>query len=189
MGCPHFGVGRGLSASRAPLRPSFCSALSPHVRSQLVRTTHLISAPTTPSLLGSLRGMVRQLSIDQFENESRRVSLGPESVSKAAMGSPMFERSGADPSVAKVRRRRGAGRGKEGKVRTCGDMSGGGLTHAPHPAPPALSFSARGCVLGTHTRTSPLHSIFKARPAGAVAPPYLEAVRGPVLHFERGTDQ
>ena len=58
--------------------------------------------------------MVRQLSIDQFENESRRVSLGPDSVSKAAMGSPMFERTGADPSVAKVRGGGGRGNGKEG---------------------------------------------------------------------------
>jgi hypothetical protein len=47
--------------------------------------------------------MVRQLSIDQFENESRRVSLGPESVSKPAVGSPMFERVGVEPTVAKVR--------------------------------------------------------------------------------------
>ena len=52
---------------------------------------------------GSLRGMVRQLSIDQFENESRRVSMGPDSVSKAQL-SPMFEKPPNEPCVSKVRK-------------------------------------------------------------------------------------
>jgi hypothetical protein len=50
---------------------------------------------------GSLRGMVRQLSIDQFENESRRVSMGTDSISKA-LPSPMFERNSNEPCVSKV---------------------------------------------------------------------------------------
>ena len=49
--------------------------------------------------------MVRQLSIDQFENESRRVSMGPDSVSKSQL-SPMFEKPPNEPCVSKVRRRR-----------------------------------------------------------------------------------
>ena len=55
---------------------------------------------TPPS--GSLRGMVRQLSIDQFENESRRVSLGPDSAAKSQL-SPMFEKPPNEPCVSKVR--------------------------------------------------------------------------------------
>lgn len=46
--------------------------------------------------------MVRQLSIDQFENESRRVSMGTDSISKA-LPSPMFERNSNEPCVSKVR--------------------------------------------------------------------------------------
>ncbi len=51
---------------------------------------------------GSLRGLVRQLSIDQFENESRRVSCDSSKVfpgagagadGTPATGSPMFERA------------------------------------------------------------------------------------------------
>lgn len=45
--------------------------------------------------------MVRQLSIDQFENESRRVSMGTDSISKA-LPSPMFERNSNEPCVSKV---------------------------------------------------------------------------------------
>lgn len=55
---------------------------------------------------GSLRGLVRQLSIDQFENEGRRV-MGAESVAKPAVDSrptPIFERHSMDPgSIHKVR--------------------------------------------------------------------------------------
>ena len=58
---------------------------------------------------GSLRGMVRQLSIDQFENESRRVSLGPDSAAKAQL-SPMFEKPPNEPCVSKVRTRAQGGR-------------------------------------------------------------------------------
>lgn len=53
---------------------------------------------------GSLRGLVRQLSIDQFENEGRRV-MGAESAAKAAGEgrTPMFERHSMDPgSIHKV---------------------------------------------------------------------------------------
>ena len=71
-------------------------------------SSHAASLPILPTT-GSMRGMVRQLSIDQFENEGRRVSLGPDSVSKAAMPSPMFERSSSEPGVHKV----GAGKGAE----------------------------------------------------------------------------
>ena len=46
--------------------------------------------------------MVRQLSIDQFENESRRVSMGPDSVSKTQL-SPMFEKPPNEPCISKVR--------------------------------------------------------------------------------------
>ena len=46
--------------------------------------------------------MVRQLSIDQFENESRRVSLGPDSAAKSQL-SPMFENPPNEPCVSKVR--------------------------------------------------------------------------------------
>ncbi|KAK9908007.1 hypothetical protein WJX75_001420 [Coccomyxa subellipsoidea] len=47
---------------------------------------------------GSLRGLVRQLSIDQFENEGRRV-MGAESAIKAAPSdrTPIFERHSMDP--------------------------------------------------------------------------------------------
>ena len=48
---------------------------------------------------GQMRGLVRQLSIDQFENESRRVSMG---VSASEPGSvarktPLFQRSFSEP--------------------------------------------------------------------------------------------
>lgn len=54
---------------------------------------------------GSLRGLVRQLSIDQFENESRRVSCdsskmfqpsGSAEGSQQPGGTPMFERAVSD---------------------------------------------------------------------------------------------
>jgi len=50
---------------------------------------------------GSLRGLVRQLSIDQFENEGRRVSMGPDGKSKTP---PVFERqqSSLAPGVHRV---------------------------------------------------------------------------------------
>lgn len=54
--------------------------------------------------VGSLRGLVRQLSIDQFENEGRRVSLGTESVGRSqGSRSPFLDRSASsDTSVHKV---------------------------------------------------------------------------------------
>ncbi|KAL4429396.1 hypothetical protein ABPG77_005170 [Micractinium sp. CCAP 211/92] len=53
---------------------------------------------------GQLRGLVRQLSIDQFENESRRVSMGaglsePTSVRNKT---PLFERSYSEPGIHKA---------------------------------------------------------------------------------------
>lgn len=53
---------------------------------------------------GSLRGLVRQLSIDQFENEGRRVSMGPDSVGRAdGPSTPFLDRStSSDTSVHKV---------------------------------------------------------------------------------------
>lgn len=49
---------------------------------------------------GQMRGLVRQLSIDQFENESRRVSMGvstgPEP-SSVARKTPLFQRSFSEP--------------------------------------------------------------------------------------------
>lgn len=48
---------------------------------------------------GQLRGLVRQLSIDQFENESRRVSMGA-GVSEATSvrnKTPLFERTFSEP--------------------------------------------------------------------------------------------
>mmetsp|Transcript_5958 Transcript_5958/g.17050 ORF Transcript_5958/g.17050 Transcript_5958/m.17050 type:complete len:903 (+) Transcript_5958:293-3001(+) len=57
---------------------------------------------------GSLRGLVRQLSIDQFENESRRV-LRCDTPSKAFPGdgtspggTPMFERAVSQPTVHRL---------------------------------------------------------------------------------------
>ncbi len=54
---------------------------------------------------GSLRGLVRQLSIDQFENEGRRV-MGAESAAKPdadGRPTPIFERHSMDPgSIHKV---------------------------------------------------------------------------------------
>ncbi len=50
---------------------------------------------------GNLRGLVRQLSIDQFENEGRRVSMGTDSVGKPQR-TPLFERNAVHPGVHKV---------------------------------------------------------------------------------------
>ncbi len=50
---------------------------------------------------GNLRGLVRQLSIDQFENEGRRVSMGTDSVGKPQR-TPLFERNAVEPGVHKV---------------------------------------------------------------------------------------
>ncbi|PSC71439.1 serine threonine-phosphatase BSL1 [Micractinium conductrix] len=52
---------------------------------------------------GQLRGLVRQLSIDQFENESRRVSMGA-GVSEATSvrnKTPLFERTFSEPGIHK----------------------------------------------------------------------------------------
>ena len=54
-----------------------------------------------PPCSGNLRGLVRQLSIDQFENEGRRVSMGTDSVGKPQR-TPLFERNAVDPGVHKV---------------------------------------------------------------------------------------
>ena len=54
-----------------------------------------------PPCPGNLRGLVRQLSIDQFENEGRRVSMGTDSVGKPQR-TPLFERNAVDPGVHKV---------------------------------------------------------------------------------------
>ena len=56
------------------------------------------------TLAGSLRGLVRQLSIDQFENESRRVSIDSlGKLAQQAQRSPLFEpRSNSEPSVHKL---------------------------------------------------------------------------------------
>jgi hypothetical protein len=54
---------------------------------------------------GSLRGLVRQLSIDQFENESRRVSIdsrGAASAAAASRGTPMFERTVSEVGVHRL---------------------------------------------------------------------------------------
>jgi hypothetical protein len=48
---------------------------------------------------GQLRGLVRQLSIDQFENESRRVSMGAGASESTSVRNktPLFERSFSEP--------------------------------------------------------------------------------------------
>lgn len=48
---------------------------------------------------GQLRGLVRQLSIDQFENESRRVSMGAgaSEASTVRNKTPLFERTFSEP--------------------------------------------------------------------------------------------
>ncbi|DBB07366.1 hypothetical protein WJX82_002389 [Trebouxia sp. C0006] len=65
-----------------------------------VRLYHraVVVAQDTP---GNLRGLVRQLSIDQFENEGRRVSMGTDSVGKPQR-TPLFERNAVDPGVHKI---------------------------------------------------------------------------------------
>lgn len=49
-----------------------------------------------PYPVGQLKGLVRQLSIDQFENEGRRVQT------EQKIRSPLFERQSTDPGVHKV---------------------------------------------------------------------------------------
>ena len=56
---------------------------------------------TCDAAVGNLRGLVRQLSIDQFENEGRRVSMGTNSVEKPQR-TPLFERHNSVPGVHKV---------------------------------------------------------------------------------------
>eukprot|EP00887_Chlorella_sp_A99_P006383 scaffold3.g6383.t1 len=53
---------------------------------------------------GQLRGLVRQLSIDQFENEGRRVSMSTasEAASVARNKTPLFERVLPEPGVHKA---------------------------------------------------------------------------------------
>lgn len=48
---------------------------------------------------------MRQLSIDQFENEGRRVSMGTNSVEKPQR-TPLFERHNSDPGVHKANKPR-----------------------------------------------------------------------------------
>lgn len=56
---------------------------------------------------GSLRGLVRQLSIDQFENESRRVSTATSDATIGGLNggirarTPLFERSFSEPGIQK----------------------------------------------------------------------------------------
>ena len=59
------------------------------------------SAKSSAAAAGNLRGLVRQLSIDQFENEGRRVSMGTNSVEKPQR-TPLFERHNSDPGVHKA---------------------------------------------------------------------------------------
>lgn len=51
---------------------------------------------------GSLRGLVRQLSIDQFENEGRRVAMHSDAMGKTPVRSPLFERQTSGPGLHKV---------------------------------------------------------------------------------------
>ena len=74
------GAGRGAAARTPP---------TPDVR--LYHRAVVVAQEAT----GSLRGLVRQLSIDQFENEGRRVSMGTDSASKPPR-SPLFERPSMD---------------------------------------------------------------------------------------------
>ncbi|KAK9811526.1 hypothetical protein WJX72_005322 [[Myrmecia] bisecta] len=66
-------------------------------RTQLYHRAVVVAQEAT----GTLRGLVRQLSIDQFENESRRVSMGTDSVGKAQR-TPLFERNVSEPGVHKL---------------------------------------------------------------------------------------
>lgn len=117
---------------------------------------------------GSLRGMVRQLSIDQFENESRRVSMGTDSISKA-LPSPMFERNSNEPCVSKV------------SMRSFFRRAGVLRCITPHINNTCVAFSA------THKdRNTQKHA---ARPPRTPPPADLEAVRGPFVPALRGTDQ
>lgn len=47
---------------------------------------------------GQLRGLVRQLSIDQFENESRRVSMASDATTARAK-TPLFDRTLSEPGI------------------------------------------------------------------------------------------
>jgi hypothetical protein len=60
---------------------------------------------------GQLRGLVRQLSIDQFENESRRVSMGAGASEATSVRNktPLFERSFSEPVSGWIRSRQLAG--------------------------------------------------------------------------------
>ena len=75
------------------------------VRSALLCESALVLARNDDLFLdmctGQLRGLVRQLSIDQFENEGRRVSMGTDSVGKPQR-TPLFDRHTSDPGVHKV---------------------------------------------------------------------------------------
>lgn len=61
---------------------------------------------------GQLRGLVRQLSIDQFENESRRVSMGAAASEATSVRNktPLFERTFSEPVRRLGRQGRGGGR-------------------------------------------------------------------------------
>lgn len=83
---------RGAAAQRTPPTPD-------------VRLYHRAVVVAQQESSGSLRGLVRQLSIDQFENEGRRV-MGAESAAKPGARTPIFERHSMDPgSVHKARTR------------------------------------------------------------------------------------
>eukprot|EP00884_Botryococcus_braunii_P021759 jgi/Botrbrau1/8267/Bobra.0001s0018.1 len=87
------------SASRVRMSASRGTPVTPDVR--LYHRAVVVAQEATE---GSLRGLVRQLSIDQFENEGRRVSLGTESAGRAqGLHSPFLGRTASsDTSVHKI---------------------------------------------------------------------------------------
>ena len=89
-----------LSCKRRRVREQVIQALALPTKRCLLLDSRRSQTPTSYTLgAGSLRGLVRQLSIDQFENESRRVSCDSSkayaSDTPESSGSPMFEPSGA----------------------------------------------------------------------------------------------
>ena len=79
--------------------------LKPIIKALLIMSTEYENIIMTCRLdSGSLKGLVRQLSIDQFENEGRRVAMHNDSVGRPAMRTPLFERtsSGTHTGLHKV---------------------------------------------------------------------------------------
>ena len=127
-----------------------------------------IAANFLKTTSGSLRGMVRQLSIDQFENESRRVSMGTDSISKA-LPSPMFERNSNEPCVSKV------------SLRSFFCRAGALRSINLH-----LNNACAAFPVAHNHRNTQKHA---ARPPRTAPPADLEAVRGPFVPALGGTDQ